>query len=114
MNISLVQANNLLNYYEETVIKLRQEVENLKIEGNKDWTMSLDMYMYCLRYTFKLADAYKISPIQFYKDEVLEMMHRFEKHAANNKDSRLFNLNISIIEYCVNAYKEMEKIPTKS
>jgi hypothetical protein len=40
-------------------------------------------------------------------------MHKFEKHAANNKNSRMFNLNISIIEYCGNAIKEMEKIPTK-
>jgi hypothetical protein len=113
MNNSLEQANNLLNYYEETQIKLREEIIKLQKEANSDWHMSLDMYMYCLRYTFKLVDAYRNIQIQHYKDEVLEMMHRFEKHAANNKDSRLFNLNISIIEYCVNAYKEMEKIPTK-
>jgi hypothetical protein len=69
--------------------------------------------MYSLRYTFKLVDSYKVTPIQFYKDEVIEMMHKFEKHAANNKNSRMFNLNISIIEYCGNAIKEMEKIPTK-
>jgi hypothetical protein len=41
------------------------------------------------------------------------MMHKFEGHAANNKDSRLFKLNISIIEYCTEAYKEMEKIPVQ-
>jgi hypothetical protein len=41
------------------------------------------------------------------------MMHRFEKHAASNKDSKMFKINISIVEYCGNAYKEMEKIPTK-
>jgi hypothetical protein len=69
--------------------------------------------MYSLRYTFKLVNSYKVTPIQFYKDEVIEMMHKFEKHAANNKNSRMFNLNISIIEYCGNAIKEMEKIPTK-
>jgi hypothetical protein len=113
MNNSLEQANNLLNYYEETVIKLRQEINKLSLDSQNDWLMSLDMYMYSLRYTFKLVDAYRNIQIQHYKDEVLEMMHRFEKHAANNKDSRLFKLNISIIEYCVNAYKEMEKIPTK-
>jgi hypothetical protein len=113
MNNSLEQANNLLNYYEETVIKLRQEINKLSIDSQNDWLMSLDMYMYSLRYTFKLVDSYKVTPIQFYKDEVLEMMHKFEKHAANNKNSRMFNLNISIIEYCGNAIKEMEKIPTK-
>ena len=113
MNNSLEQANNLLNYYEETVIKLRQEINKLSIDSQNDWLMSLDMYMYSLRYTFKLVDSYKLSPIQFYKDEVIEMMHKFEKHAANNKNSRMFNLNISIIEYCGNAIKEMEKIPTK-
>ena len=113
MNNSLEQANNLLNYYEETVIKLRQEINKLSLDSQNDWLMSLDMYMYSLRYTFKLVDSYKLSPIQFYKDEVIEMMHKFEKHAANNKNSRMFNLNISIIEYCVNAIKEMEKIPTK-
>jgi len=113
MNNSLEQANNLLNYYEETVIKLRQEINKLSLDSQNDWLMSLDMYMYSLRYTFKLVDSYKLSPIQFYKDEVIEMMHKFEKHAANNKDSRMFNLNISIIEYCGNAIKEMEKIPTK-
>jgi hypothetical protein len=42
------------------------------------------------------------------------MMHRFEKHAASNKDSKMFNINISIVEFCGKAYKEMEKIPTKS
>lgn len=113
MNNSLEQANNLLNYYEETVIKLRQEINKLSIDSQNDWLMSLDMYMYSLRYTFKLVDSYKVTPIQFYKDEVLEMMHKFEKHAANNKNSRMFNLNISIIEYCGNAIREMEKIPTK-
>jgi hypothetical protein len=113
MNNSLEQANNLLNYYEETVIKLRQEINKLSLDSQNDWLMSLDMYMYSLRYTFKLVDSYKLSPIQFYKDEVIEMMHKFEKHAANNKNSRMFNLNISIIEYCVNAIKEMEKIPTR-
>ena len=113
MNNSLEQANNLLNYYEETVIKLRQEINKLSLDNQNDWLMSLDMYMYSLRYTFKLVDSYKLSPIQFYKDEVLEMMHKFKKHAANNKNSRMFNLNISIIEYCGNAIKEMEKIPTK-
>lgn len=113
MNNSLEQANNLLNYYEETVIKLRQELNKLSLDSQNDWLMSLDMYMYSLRYTFKLVDSYKLSPIQFYKDEVIEMMHKFEKHAANNKNSRMFNLNISIIEYCGNALKEMEKIPTK-
>jgi hypothetical protein len=113
MNNSLEQANNLLNYYEETVIKLRQEINKLSIDSQNDWLMSLDMYMYSLRYTFKLVDSYKVTPIQFYKDEVIEMMHKFEKHAANNKNSRMFNLNISIIEYCGNAIKEMEKIPTK-
>ena len=113
MNNSLEQANNLLNYYEETVIKLRQEINKLSLDSQNDWLISLDMYMYSLRYTFKLVDSYKLSPIQFYKDEVIEMMHKFEKHAANNKNSRMFNLNISIIEYCGNAIKEMEKIPTK-
>ena len=113
MNNSLEQANNLLNYYEETVIKLRQEINKLSLDSQNDWLMSLDMYMYSLRYTFKLVDSYKLSPIQFYKDEVIEMMHKFEKHAANNRNSRMFNLNISIIEYCGNAIKEMEKIPTK-
>ena len=113
MNNSLEQANNLLNYYEETVIKLRQEINKLSLDSQNDWLISLDMYMYSLRYTFKLVDSYKVTPIQFYKDEVLEMMHKFEKHAANNKNSRMFNLNISIIEYCGNAIKEMEKIPTK-
>jgi hypothetical protein len=113
MNNSLEQANNLLNYYEETVIKLRQEINKLSLDSQNDWLMSLDMYMYSLRYTFKLVDSYKVTPIQFYKDEVIEMMHKFEKHAANNKNSRMFNLNISIIEYCGNAIKEMEKIPTK-
>jgi len=113
MNNSLEQANNLLNYYEETVIKLRQELNKLSLDSQNDWLMSLDMYMYSLRYTFKLVDSYKVTPIQFYKDEVIEMMHKFEKHAANNKNSRMFNLNISIIEYCGNALKEMEKIPTK-
>ena len=107
MNNSLEQANNLLNYYEETVIKLRQEINKLSLDNQNDWLMSLDMYMYSLRYTFKLVDSYKLSPIQFYKDEVLEMMHKFKKHAANNKNSRMFNLNISIIEYCGNAIKEM-------
>lgn len=113
MNNSLEQANNLLNYYEETVIKLRQEINKLSLDSQNDWLISLDMYMYSLRYTFKLVDSYKLSPIQFYKDEVIEMMHKFEKHAVNNKNSRMFNLNISIIEYCGNAIKEMEKIPTK-
>lgn len=113
MENSLEQANNLLNYYEETVIKLRQEINKLSLDSQNDWLMSLDMYMYSLRYTFKLVDSYKLSPIQFYKDEVIEMMHKFEKHAANNKNSRMFNLNISIIEYCVNAIKEMEKIPAR-
>lgn len=113
MNNSLEQANNLLNYYEETVIKLRQEINKYSLDSQNDWLMSLDMYMYSLRYTFKLVDSYKVTPIQFYKDEVIEMMHKFEKHAANNKNSRMFNLNISIIEYCGNALKEMEKIPTK-
>jgi hypothetical protein len=113
MNNSLEQANNLLNYYEETVIKLRQEINKLSLDSQNDWLMSLDMYMYSLRYTFKLVDSYKVTPIQFYKDEVIEMMHKFEKHAANNKNSRMFNLNISIIEYCGNAIKEMEKIPTR-
>ena len=113
MNNSLEQANFLLNYYEETLSKLRQENNKLSLDSQNDWLMSLDMYMYSLRYIFKLIDYYKMTPIQFYKDEVLEMMHRFEKHAASNKDSKMFNINISIVEYCVNAYKEMEKIPTK-
>jgi hypothetical protein len=113
MNNSLEQANNLLNYYEEKVIELRKELNKLSLDSQNDWLISLDMYMYSLRYTFKLVDSYKVTPIQFYKDEVLEMMHKFEKHAANNKNSRMFNLNISIIEYCGNAIKEMEKIPTK-
>ena len=113
MNNSLEQANNLLNYYEEKVIELRKELNKLSLDSQNDWLISLDMYMYSLRYTFKLVDSYKVTPIQFYKDEVLEMMHKFEKHAANNKNSRMFNLNISIIEYCGNAIREMEKIPTK-
>lgn len=113
MNNSLEQANNLLNYYEEKVIELRKEFNKLSLDSQNDWLISLDMYMYSLRYTFKLVDSYKVTPIQFYKDEVIEMMHKFEKHAANNKNSRMFNLNISIIEYCGNAIKEMEKIPTK-
>jgi hypothetical protein len=41
------------------------------------------------------------------------MMHKFEGHAANNKDSRLFKLNVSIVEYCTEAFKEMEKIPVQ-
>ena len=61
--------------------------------------------------TWQQLDKGQVDP---YKDEILEMMHRFEKHAANDKDSRLFKLNISIIEYCTEAYKEMEKIPTKA
>jgi len=113
MNNSLEQVNNLLNYYEEKVIELRKELNKLSLDSHNDWLISLDMYMYSLRYTFKLVDSYKVTPIQFYKDEVLEMMHKFEKHAANNKNSRMFNLNVSIIEYCGNAIKEMEKIPTK-
>ena len=113
MNNLLEQANNLLNYYEETQIKLREEITKLQKEANNDWLMSLDMYMYCLRYTYRLSDVYKLNQYQIYKDEVLEMMHKFEKHAANNKDSRLFNLNISIIEYCTEALKEMEKISKK-
>ena len=113
MNNSLEQANNLLNYYEEKVIELRKELNKLSLDSQNDWLISLDMYMYSLRYTFKLVDSYKVTPIQFYKDEVIEMMQKFEKHAANNKNSRMFNLNISIIEYCGNAIKEMEKIPTK-
>ena len=113
MNNSLEQANNLLNYYEEKVIELRKELNKLSLDSQNDWLISLDMYMYSLRYTFKLVDSYKVTPIQFYKDEVIEMMHKFEKHAANNKNSRMFNLNISIIEYCGNAIKEMERIPTK-
>jgi hypothetical protein len=113
MNNSLEQANNLLNYYEETQIKLREEITKLQKEANADWLITLDMYMYCLRYTHRLSDVYKTRPYQFYKDEVLEMMHKFEGHAANNKDSRLFKLNISIIEYCTEAYKEMEKIPVQ-
>ena len=113
MNNSLEQANNLLNYYEEKVIELRKELNKLSLDSQNDWLISLDMYMYSLRYTFKLVDSYKVTPIQFYKDEVIEMMHKFEKHAANNKNSRMFNLNIGIVEYCGNAIKEMEKIPTK-
>jgi hypothetical protein len=113
MNNSLEQVNNLLNYYEEKVIELRKELNKLSLDSQNDWLISLDMYMYSLRYTFKLVDSYKVTPIQFYKDEVIEMMHKFEKHAANNKNSRMFNLNISIIEYCGNAIKEMEKIPTR-
>lgn len=107
------QTDRLLNYYEATEIKLKKEVDKLQVEANNDWLMSLDMYMYCLRYTYKLLDIYKIRPYQFYKDEVLEMMHKFEKHAANHKDSKLFKLNISIIEYCTNIYNEMEKIPVQ-
>ena len=113
MNNSLEQADRLLNYYEETQIKLRDEIAKLQKEANNDWLMSLDMYMYCLRYTYRLSDVYKLNQYQIYKDEVLEMMHKFEKHAANNKDSRLFKLNISIIEYCTESIKEMEKIPAK-
>jgi hypothetical protein len=113
MNNLPESTNNLLNYYEETVIRLRQENTKLSLDSQNDWIMSLDMYMYSLRYIFKLVDYYKMTPIQFYKDEVLGMMHRFEKHAANNKDSKMFNLNISIVEYCGKAYNEMEKIPTK-
>ena len=62
---------------------------------------------------FKEFHGVRIAQYQIYKDEVLEMMHKFEKHAANNKDSRLFKLNISIIEYCTEALKEMEKIPVQ-
>jgi hypothetical protein len=113
MNYFLEQTNNLLDHYEDTVIKLREEISKLKMDSSNDWIISLDMYMYSLRYTLKLIDAYRNTPIQFYKDEVLDMMHKFEKHAVNNKDSRLYNLNISIVEYCENAYKEMIKIPTK-
>ncbi len=113
MNNLPESTNNLLNYYKETLSKLRQENNKLRLDSTNDWIMSLDMYMYSLRYIFKLVDYYKMTPIQFYKDEVLEMMHRFEKHAANNKDSKMFNLNISIVEYCGKAYSEMEKIPTK-
>jgi hypothetical protein len=113
MNNLPESTNNLLNYYEETVIRLREENNKLSLDSQNDWLMSLDMYMYCLRYIFKLVDYYKTTPIQFYKDEVLEMMHRFEKHAASNNDSKMFKMNISIVEYCNNAYKEMEKIPTK-
>jgi hypothetical protein len=113
MNNLPESTNKLLNYYEETVIKLRQEVNKLSLDSQNDWLMSLDMYMYSLRYIFKLVDYYKMTPGQFYKDEVLEMMHRFEKHAASNKDSKMFKINISLVEYCENAYKEMEKIPTK-
>jgi len=113
MNYFLEQTNNLLDHYEDTVIKLREEISKLKMDSSNDWLITLDMYMYSLRYTLKLIDAYRVTPIQFYKDEVLDMMHKFEKHAVNNKDSRLYNLNISIVEYCGNAYKEMIKIPTK-
>lgn len=113
MNYLLEQTNNLLDQYEATVIELRQEIGKLKMDSSNDWLITLDMYMYSLRYTLKLVDAYKNFPIQFYKDEVLDMMHKFEKHAVNNKDSKLYSLNISIVEYCTNAYKEMEKIPTK-
>ena len=113
MNNSLEQADRLLNYYEETEIKLREEISKLQKDAYNDWLITLDMYLYCLRYTYKLLDVYKIRPYQFYKDELLEMMHKFEKHAANNKDSRLFKLNIGIIEYCTEAYKEMEKIPVQ-
>lgn len=113
MNYLLEQTNNLLDNYQETVIKLNEEISKLKMDSNNDWLNTLDMYMYSLRYTFKLVDSYRVTPIQYYKDEVLGMMHKFEKHAVNNKDSRLYNLNISIVEYCGNAYKEMIKIPTK-
>lgn len=113
MNYLLEQTNNILDNYQETVNKLNEEINKLKMDSSNDWLISLDMYMYSLRYIFKLVDFYRMTPIQFYKDEVLEMMHRFEKHAVNNKDSRLYNLNISIVEYCEKAYKEMEKIPTK-
>jgi len=113
MNYFLEQTNNLLDHYEDTVIKLREEINKLKMDSSNDWLITLDMYMYSLRYTLKLIDAYRNTPIQFYKDEVLDMMHKFEKHAVNNKDSRLYNLNISIVEYCGNAYKEMEKTPIK-
>ena len=113
MNYLPESTKNLLNYYEEILSKLRQENNKLSLDSQNDWLMSLDMYMYSLRYIFKLVDYYKMTPIQFYKDEVLEMMHRFEKHAANNKDSKMFNLNISLVDYCGKAYKEMGKIPTK-
>ena len=49
MNNSLEQADRLLNYYEATQIKLREEIAKLQKEANNDWLMSLDMYMYCLR-----------------------------------------------------------------
>ena len=45
MNNSLEQANNLLNYYEETQIKLREEITKLQKEANADWLITLDMYM---------------------------------------------------------------------
>lgn len=106
-------TKNLLNYYEETLSKLRQENNKLSIDIQNDWIMSLDMYMYSLRYIFKLVDYYKMYPLQFYKDEVFDMMHRFEKHAASNKDSKMFNLNISIVDFCVKAYNEMENTITK-
>ena len=42
MNNSLEQADRLLNYYEATQIKLREEIANLQKEANNDWLNSLD------------------------------------------------------------------------
>jgi hypothetical protein len=41
------------------------------------------------------------------------MKNRFLKHAESSKDTRLYNLNISIVRYCESAFAEIEKIPTK-
>lgn len=113
MNYLPESANKMIDFYQETIERYQADINKLNKENDIYWYASLDMYMYCLRYTFKVIDAFKVHPIQFYKDEILEMQNRFVAHAASSRDTRLYNLNISIVRYCETAFAEMEKIPTK-
>ena len=113
MNYLPESANKMIDFYQETIERYQADINKLNKENDINWYASLDMYMYCLRYTFKVIDTYRQYPIQFYKDEIIEMKNRFLSHAESSKDTRLYNLNISIVRYCETAFAEMEKIPTK-
>jgi hypothetical protein len=101
------------NLYKDYSNSLKEEIDLLKEREEDSWRISLDMYMFSLRYMYSVHTLYIANPYQCYKDEIVDMNNRFLAHSMGKKKSWTTKLSDGLVEECSRIINEMEKIPTK-
>jgi len=101
------------NLYKDYSNSLKEQLDLAKEKEEESWRISLDMYMFSLRYISSIYDLYKKNPYQCFKDEIIDMSNRFLAHSMGKKKSWTTKLSDGLVEECSRIINEMEKIPTK-